>query len=255
MVDRIKRILTRVYNVAHEKQVGHVGPSVSLAKILWMLYEADEDLKKEEGVIIVSKGHAALGYYAVLEEYGVISSDLLENFCTEGSGVYGHINADVCPHNIVSAGSLGNGLAAAVGYATASPEKNVYCIVGDGEMEEGIVFEALRFAGLNCVKNLTVIVDKNEYKGMGKTMLTSQIGGIFRIFDFACIETTLYQKNMSRNLAVFGHFLQTRHLSNKPFGLIVCGEKGLGDTGNGAHYEKVNSEILKLKEEYIQDIS
>lgn len=254
MVTRIKRILNRIYNVAYEKQVGHVGPSVSLAKILWMLYEADEGLKKGKGTVIVSKGHAALGYYAVLEEYGVIPSEFLENFCAEGSEVYGHINASICSHNLVSAGSLGNGLAAAVGYALASPGENVYCIVGDGEMEEGIVYEALRFAGLNCINNLTVIVDKNEYKGMGKTMMTSQIGGIFRIFDFSCIETTLYQKSMSKNLTIFSHFLTTKEMMKKPFGFIVCGEKGLDDKGNDAHYAKIDADMLKTKTEYIEKL-
>jgi transketolase len=151
MIDR-KRIYHRILDLAVKTGHAHLASSFSIVEILCKLYES----KQEGDKIILSKGHGVYALYAVLMEIGVMPYDY---------EVKGHPESNM-PGVYCSTGSLGHGVCIAVGTAMAKKIKNspgtVYCIVGDGETEEGSWWESWRYAAISQLNNLHFIVDNNE---------------------------------------------------------------------------------------------
>lgn len=150
---------------------GHPGGSLSAADILTDLYFNEMDITAENaGMIdrdrfVLSKGHASPLLYAVLAEKGILSEDELMTFRRIDSKLQGHPNMNYVKGVDMSTGSLGQGLSAAVGMALANKlDKNdhrIYCLVGDGESEEGQIWEAAMAAAHYKLDNLCAIVDFN----------------------------------------------------------------------------------------------
>lgn len=139
---------------------GHPGGSVTVLPILEWLYLSE---MRPEDICILSKGHAAPALYAIFEKLGIISESELMKLRKPGSLTQGHPSLRHLPEVITSTGSLGQGLAVAVGLAFADRSRRVFCVVGDGDMQEGISTEVARFALLNQeLSNLIVIWDKND---------------------------------------------------------------------------------------------
>lgn len=152
----------------------HLGGSLSLVEILTALYE-EANISKDEhrDRVILSKGHGALALYTVLEKKGVMTPELVDTFETNGTHLFAHASRDV-EHGIeFSGGSLGLGVSYAIGVALACKTKglgnHVYVIVGDGECNEGIFWEAMMTAHKFALDNLTVIVDNNGLQADGFT--------------------------------------------------------------------------------------
>ncbi len=153
---------------------GHPGGSLSIADILSYLYfkEMKLDVKNPrwEGRdrLVLSKGHAAPALYAALAEKGFFPVEDLKTLRKSDSYLQGHPNMNYVPGVDMSTGSLGQGISAACGFALASKiEGNpyrVYAILGDGEIEEGQVWEACMFASAKKLSALTVIVDNNNFQ-------------------------------------------------------------------------------------------
>ncbi|MBE6716508.1 MAG: transketolase [Ruminococcaceae bacterium] len=151
---------------------GHPGGSLSIADILTYLYfkemKVDINNPKWEGRdrLVLSKGHAAPALYAVLAEKGFFPVEDLKTLRKSDSYLQGHPNMNYVPGVDMSTGSLGQGISAACGFALASKIEgnpyNVYAILGDGEIEEGQVWEACMFAAAKKLSCLTVIVDNND---------------------------------------------------------------------------------------------
>ncbi len=151
---------------------GHPGGSLSIADILTYLYfkemKVDTANPKWEGRdrLVLSKGHAAPALYAVLAEKGFFPVEDLKTLRKSDSYLQGHPNMNYVPGVDMSTGSLGQGISAACGFALASKIEgnpyNVYAILGDGEIEEGQVWEACMFAAAKKLSCLTVIVDNND---------------------------------------------------------------------------------------------
>lgn len=162
-----KDIITAV----HSAKSGHPGGSLSAADILTYLYfeEMNIDPEKpgmpERDRFVLSKGHAAPALYSVLAERGYFDRELLKTLRHTGSILQGHPDMKHIPGVDMSAGSLGQGLSAACGMALAGMLDNaayrVYAMLGDGELQEGQIWEAAMFAGHRRLDNLTVIVDNN----------------------------------------------------------------------------------------------
>lgn len=162
-----KDIITAV----HSAKSGHPGGSLSAADILTYLYfeEMNIDPEKpgmpERDRFVLSKGHAAPALYSVLAERGYFDRELLKTLRHTGSILQGHPDMKHIPGVDMSAGSLGQGLSAACGMALAGKLDNaayrVYAMLGDGELQEGQIWEAAMFAGHRRLDNLTVIVDNN----------------------------------------------------------------------------------------------
>jgi len=154
---------------------GHPGPSLSIVEILVALYfnemavYPDAPKHTERDRFILSKGHGALGLYAVLSLAGFFARDELFTFECLGSRLQGHPDARLTPGVEVSTGSLGQGLSFAVGTAIAarlgSKAFRSYCLLGDGETQEGNVWEAAMTASKYRLDNLLAIVDWNGLQG------------------------------------------------------------------------------------------
>lgn len=151
---------------------GHPGGSLSIADVLTYLYFkemkvdiADPKWEKRDRLVL-SKGHAAPALYAVLAEKGFFPVEDLKTLRKSDSYLQGHPNMNYVPGVDMSTGSLGQGISAACGFALASKIEgnpyNVYAILGDGEIEEGQVWEACMFAAAKKLSCLTVIVDNND---------------------------------------------------------------------------------------------
>lgn len=163
-----KGIVTAVHSAAS----GHPGGSLSAADIFTYLYFEEmnidpKDPKKEErDRLVLSKGHVAPGLYATLAQRGYFPKEDLKTLRHTGSYLQGHPDMKHIPGVDMSSGSLGQGLSAAVGMALAGKMKKkdyrVYAVTGDGEIQEGQIWEAAMFAGARKLDNLVVIVDNNN---------------------------------------------------------------------------------------------
>jgi transketolase len=169
--NQIRRDLIRI---AVKNGAGHIAPSLSCVDILIALYYRIMRLSKdpnweERDRLIFSKGHGCYGLYGVLTDIGYINREDWENFY-KGSFLAGCSERSV-KHGIeASCGSLGHGLPMAAGLALGARLRNrnyrVYCLVGDGEMQEGSNWEAIQFAVKHNLSNLTVILDNNRLQAM-----------------------------------------------------------------------------------------
>lgn len=181
-----KDIIEEVYSA----KSGHPGGALSCADILTVLYfnQMNIDEKKPEDPnrdrLILSKGHASPALYAVLAEKGYFPKEELKNFRKIGSKLQGHPDMKNIPGVDMTTGSLGQGLSAGVGMALASKMDKarckIYCILGDGETEEGQVWEALTAASKNKLDNLCVILDNNNLQIDGEI---EKVGGMSNITE------------------------------------------------------------------------
>ena len=156
----------------HAAKAGHPGGSLSCVDILTYLYykELNVDPKNPDmenrDRFVLSKGHAAPALYAVLAEKGFFDKSLIKTLRQIGSILQGHPDMKKIPGVDMSTGSLGQGISCAVGMALSSKHFgsgfNVYTVLGDGEIEEGQVWEAAMFAGNKGLSNLTAFVDYNN---------------------------------------------------------------------------------------------
>ena len=163
-----KGIVTAVHSAAS----GHPGGSLSAADIFTYLYFEEmnidpKDPKKEDrDRLVLSKGHVAPGLYATLAQRGYFPKEDLKTLRHTGSYLQGHPDMKHIPGVDMSSGSLGQGLSAAVGMALAGKMKKkdyrVYAVTGDGEIQEGQIWEASMMAGFRKLDNLVVIVDNNN---------------------------------------------------------------------------------------------
>ena len=162
-----KDILTEVF---HAKS-GHPGGSLSVADILTCLYfeemnvDPENPAKADRDRLVLSKGHATPALYAVLAEKGYFPKEELKTLRALGSRLQGHPNMNDTPGVDMTSGSLGQGISAAVGMALSAKltgdSYRVYAVLGDGELEEGQVWEAMMLAGNKGLDNLVVVVDSN----------------------------------------------------------------------------------------------
>lgn len=152
----------------------HLGGSLSLVEILATLYSVakiSNDDNRDR--IILSKGHGALALYTVLEKHGIISSEVVETFETNGTHLYAHASRDISKGIEFSGGSLSLGISFSVGVALACKEKNlnnrIFVIVGDGECNEGLFWESIMAINQFKLNNITIIIDNNGLQADGPT--------------------------------------------------------------------------------------
>lgn len=167
LVETAKRIRRLCVKMSSEKRASHLGCALSAIDILTYLYY--EQMEHGRDRFILSKGHAVIALYAILFDRGIITKSEYDSYRKDGSYLIDHPQHKV-PGITVSTGALGHGPALAAGIAWGRQMKNelgvTYCMVGDGEMQEGSVWETLLFASRNSLfKNLVIIVDLNNYQG------------------------------------------------------------------------------------------
>jgi transketolase len=155
--DELPVLLTRL--IGDEK---HNRSSYSTLDVLWVLY--DRVLGRDDRFIL-SKGHGPAAYYAVLAAKGLLPAELLDGFGNFDSPLGHHPDRKLVPGAEFSSGSLGHGLAVAIGSALAG--RHVYCLLGDAELEEGSNWEAVQYAGRIGLSSLTAIVIDNDSSSHG----------------------------------------------------------------------------------------
>ncbi|SCY68546.1 transketolase [Desulfoluna spongiiphila] len=170
---RAKYLRKKIVSVLHPDG-GHFGGCLSVIDILHTLYttflnvspETKDDPLRDR--LILSKGHSAVALYVLLAELGFIPEDWLESYSDIGSPLAGHPDMTLTPGIDFSSGSLGQGLSAGIGMAMSLPKDvNVWVVLGDGECQEGQVWEAAMLAGRYHLSNLFVVVDNNGQQEFG----------------------------------------------------------------------------------------
>ena len=173
-----RNLRRRILNVAAGKG-GHIGGSFSAVDIILTLYknilniDLEDPKWPERDRFILSKGHCSLALYAVLEEIGFLEPGELDSYTLKGSRLAGHAEHFEIPAIEMTTGSLGHGISCAAGMALAAKisGKNwkVFCVVGDGECNEGSVWETLLFTAQQNLKNLIIIIDNNKMESLDLT--------------------------------------------------------------------------------------
>lgn len=224
-------IIEGTYNA----KAGHPGGSLSAADAFAYLYEKEMryDAKnpkwEDRDRFVLSKGHCAPGLYAALANKGFFPVEDLKTLRHIDSYLQGHPNMNTVPGIDMSTGSLGQGISVAVGMAKAAKymnkDVNVYTLLGDGEIEEGQVWEAMMFANQYNLDNLCVIIDSNGLQIDGacsEVMSAEPIDEKVKAFGFDCV--VIDGNDFDELEKAFNAF----HKSEKPFAIIMKTVKGKG---------------------------
>jgi transketolase len=175
----VRDIRKSILKMAHYSRASHIGSCLSVVEILYVLYfkvasiDPADPRKKDRDRIILSKGHGSAALYATLAERGFFHKSLLDKYYIDGGILPGHLDMLSVPGIEVSSGALGHGLSLGLGMAianklTENPGK-VFVILGDGECNEGSVWEAIMLGGTHKLDNIVAIVDCNKLQGFGRT--------------------------------------------------------------------------------------
>ncbi len=221
----------------HAAKAGHPGGSLSAADCYTYLYFAEmnidpEDPKNpERDRFVLSKGHTAPGYYSALANRGFFPVEDLLTLRHIGSHLQGHPCLQHTPGVDMSSGSLGQGISAAVGMAMGAKLQNkdfrVYTLLGDGEIQEGQVWEAAMFAGHRKLDNLVVIVDNNNLQidgAISDVCSPYPIDKKFEAFNFHVINVA--DGNDMEQLAKA--FAEAREVKGMPTAIVMKTVKGKG---------------------------
>lgn len=239
---------------------GHAGGSLSMVEILTVLFSGimryDPKNPKFEGRdrFILSKGHSALGLYAVLAEVGYFPESMMDTFATKEGPLMNHPDAHHIPGVEVSTGSLGHGFSIATGIALAGKIKKsnykTFCVLGDGECHEGMVWEAAMSASSYGLENLIAIVDRNKVgnDGLIDYVNLNPLAEKWRSFGWKVVEVDGH--DMEQLSAALENCIKNKG----PWVVIANTVKGKGliesieGTGK-AHYIKATKDNI---EEYFQ---
>lgn len=226
-----------IVTAVHAAKSGHPGGSLSAADILTYLYFEEMNIdpaqpkKADRDRFVLSKGHNAPGLYAVLAERGYFSKKDLLTLRHIGSYLQGHPDMKHINGVDMSSGSLGQGISAAAGMAVSAKisgdSYHVYTLLGDGEIQEGQVWEAAMFAGHRKLDNLTVIVDNNNLQIDGSiedVCSPYPIDKKFEAFNFhvICVEDG---NDMEQLIKAFD---EAKTVKGKPVAVIARTLKGKG---------------------------
>ena len=219
----------------HAAKAGHPGGSLSCADILTYLYfkQMKIDPKnpkwEERDRFVLSKGHAAPALYAVLAQRGFFDEKELINLRQIGSMLQGHPDLKKIPGVDMSTGSLGQGISAAVGMALSAKhfgdKFNVYAVLGDGELEEGQVWEAAMFAGNHKLDNLVIFVDNNNLQIDGSIEEVNSPHPIDKKFEAFGFETITIDGNDFEEIEAA---LDKASTIDRPVAIIAKTVKGKG---------------------------
>ncbi len=258
-------IIEGVYNA----KSGHPGGSLSIADLLTYLYFAkmnvypDKPDLPDRDRFVLSKGHTAPALYSVLANRGYFDVEELKGLRHIGSMLQGHPDMKHIPGVDMSSGSLGQGISAACGMALSAKLTNdtyhVYCVLGDGEIEEGQVWEAAMFAAQQKLDNLTAIVDNNGLQIDGKI---SDVCSPYPITDkFSAFGWHVIAMDAHDFDSIDAAFKEAETVVNQPVMIVMSSVKGKGvsfmenqvswhgTAPNKEQYEQAMSELqAQLKE-------
>lgn len=236
------------------KGPAHPGPSLSIADILAALYfdamnvNAAQPENPDRDRLLLSKGHAAPALYAALGRMGYFPQEWYGSLRGLHSRLQGHPTYRKTPGVDMTSGSLGNGLSIAVGMALSlrmrqSPA-TVFCIMGDGELQEGLVWEAALYAGGKGLDNLVGIVDNNGFQSCGATDAILPLGDIAEKFGAFGWEVEVIDGHDMAQITAALHAGKERR--GKPKVIVANTVKGKGipfmENNNAWHQRALNDE-------------
>ncbi|MGO9014971.1 MAG: transketolase [Dissulfurispiraceae bacterium] len=174
MIEISKRIRRKIIDMANRSKGPHIGSSLSCVDILTALYFDILRLEpwEKRDIFILSKGHAAMSLYSTLAVRGIIDEGLLDGYYCDNGSLPAHLDRFTAKGVEVSAGSLGHGfnigLGIAFGFKKSNYDRKVYALIGDGESQEGSVWEGALFAPKLGLNNFTAVMDFNNLQGYGR---------------------------------------------------------------------------------------
>jgi len=247
-----------VITAVHSAKSGHPGGSLSATDIFTYLYfkemniDPKEPKKADRDRFVLSKGHVAPGLYSTLANRGYFPVEDLKTFRHVGSYLQGHPDMKHIPGVDMSSGSLGQGVSAAVGMALSAKMDNkdyrVYTVTGDGEIQEGQIWEAAMFAGHRKLDNLVVIVDNNDLQIDGcidDICSPKPIDKKFEAFNFHVINADAHDFD-----SLEAAFKEARETKGMPTAIIAKSVKGKGvsfmENKAGWHGKAPNDEEFEI---------
>lgn len=251
-----------ILKMAYTAQSVHIGCSFSLVEIVHTIYSKFVDQKKlkelhpDRDFVCLSKGHGVMAVYAALNDIGLVKDSEISSYFTDGSNLTGLSDSHVDGIE-VSGGSLGLGVTVATGIALSKKlsqsKSKVFCIVGDGEINEGSAWESFLIAAHQKLSNLIIIVDANSFQAMGRCHSVLNMEPFkekFNAFNFEALECDGH--NVSELTKCFESL--TKSKDQRPKVLIARTIKGKGvsfmEDDNIWHYTRLNAETYEnaLKE-------
>ena len=188
-----------VLDMAYAGATVHIGCAFSIIEILAVLYRnhlrypGNDPLASDRDFLVLSKGHGVMAQYACMREMGWLKDEHFSGYFSDGSDLKGLSDSRI-PGLEVTSGSLGHGFSVGVGLAKGAvlrgSDQKVYALVGDGEINEGPIWEGCLFAAHHNLKNFMVIVDENGFQAMGSTQDVLRLGSVqakFESFGFEAI--------------------------------------------------------------------
>ncbi len=225
-----------IVTAVHAAGAGHPGGSLSAADIFTYLYFEEMNINPEQPKdpdrdrFVLSKGHTAPGLYSAMAHRGYFPVEELTTLRKLGSRLQGHPSMQYLPGLDMSSGSLGQGISVACGLALSAKLDNkdyrTYTLLGDGEIEEGQVWEAAMFAGFRKLDNLVVIVDNNNLQIDGpvdQVCSPYPIDKKFEAFNFHVINVSAHDFDELR-----AAFAEARQTKGQPTAIIAHSVKGKG---------------------------
>lgn len=260
-IEKAKVLRQDIVKMLHIAKSGHPGGSLSELEILIALYyevmniDPKNPNKEDRDLFVLSKGHACPGLYAVLADKGYFPKDDLWTLRKIDAKLQGHPDSHKTPGIDVNTGSLGQGASVAVGLALAAKRKKlgqkVYCLLGDGECQEGLVWEAAMAAAHYKLDNLTYILDNNGLQIDGKNDEVMSLGNIkdkFNSFGFKTFEIDGHNIDEIVNALkteVIGQpkFIQAHTIKGKGISFMENNVAWHGKAPNDEEYETAMKEL------------
>jgi transketolase len=260
-----KKLRKTVLDMAYIGSTAHIGCAFSIIELLSVLYKSylnypgNNPTNKNRDYFLLSKGHGVMAQYACMRELGWLNDDSISNYFSDGSDLKGLSDSRI-PGIEVTSGSLGHGLSVGVGLAMGAKIDNTkqktYVLVGDGEINEGPIWEGAMFAAHNKLNNFMVIVDENGFQAMGRTKDIIALGSIqskFESFGFDAITVDGHDE-----VAIDKAITRLWKGDNaKPKALVAKTIKGKGvhfmENDNSWHYTRLNEENYQQAVSLIND--
>lgn len=242
--------------MAYAGSTVHIGCAFSIIELLAVLYRSflrypeNDPHSKNRDYFVLSKGHGVMAQYACMLELGWLNNSHIQGYFKDGSELKGLSDSRI-PGLEVTSGSLGHGFSVGVGIALGlqreKTDQKVYALVGDGEMNEGPIWEGMLFAAHKKLDNLMLIVDKNGFQAMGTTDEVMGLGDLsakFASFGFETIEIDGHDEDAIQS--AIAKLWSTGQ--GKPKALIAKTVKGKGvpfmESDNRWHYTRLNAETF-----------
>jgi transketolase len=247
-----KTLRKTVLDMAYAGSTVHIGCAFSIIEILAVLYRShlryplNDPESAQRDYFVLSKGHGVMAQYACMRELGWLKDEAISHYFSDGSDLKGLSDSRV-PGLEVTSGSLGHGFSVGVGLATGAKmrhtDQKTYVLVGDGELNEGPIWEGALFAAHHSLQNFMVIVDENGYQAMGRTEDVIKLDSIQAKFESFGFEAAVV--NGHDEAAINSAITQLwRSNSKSPKALIARTVKGKGvpfmEHNNIWHYTRLD---------------